>query len=62
MNDRQREKDQDGEETQEKDLLSRRKLVYVAPVLMSKRMFYRASGCVKHSGQNSLCNASSKGS
>jgi hypothetical protein len=28
-------------------VISRRRLVYAAPVLMSKRLFYRQSGCGK---------------
>jgi len=35
------------EDAKPQDLLSRRKLVYVAPVLMTKRMFYRAAACSK---------------
>jgi hypothetical protein len=27
--------------------VTRRKLVYVAPLIMSRRLFYRASGCGK---------------
>jgi hypothetical protein len=35
------------EDAKPQDLLSRRKLVYVAPMLMTKRMFYRAAACAK---------------
>ena len=43
------------------EVLSRRKLVYVAPMLMSKRMFYRATQCGKvHGGAQSPCTSSPK--
>ncbi|HEY2512730.1 MAG TPA: hypothetical protein VGI39_17810 [Polyangiaceae bacterium] len=37
-------------EKEEQVAISRRKLVYVAPALMSKRMFYRAATCNKALG------------
>jgi hypothetical protein len=41
-------KQHDDEPVKKEDvLISRRKLVYAAPVLMSKKLFYRASGCGK---------------
>jgi len=54
-------KDPEPQPEQERERLTRRKLVYVAPLLMSKRLFYRASGCGKvnplqrscQTGQNS---------
>jgi hypothetical protein len=51
------------EDAKPQDLLSRRKLVYAAPVLMTKRMFYRASACNKlgHLGHGS-CGAPTKDS
>ena len=46
-----------------KDLVSRRKLVYAAPLLMSKRLFYRAAGCGKINPlQKSCIGGASQGS
>jgi hypothetical protein len=63
MNERDREKGEPTARAPEEEMLSRRKLVYAAPLLMSKRLFYRASGCLKHSGQGGICSGSgAKGS
>jgi hypothetical protein len=46
MDDRNQDRDRDEAEAS-RGLVSRRKLVYAAPLLMSRRLFYRASGCGK---------------
>lgn len=45
------------EDAKPQDLLSRRKLVYAAPVLMTKRMFYRAAACSKVAHGSHGCGA-----
>jgi hypothetical protein len=63
MDERDRKSEKPSAEAPQEGVLSRRKLVYAAPMLMSRRMFYRASGCLKHSGQGGICKGSSaKGS
>jgi hypothetical protein len=42
-------------DAQEPMLVSRRRLVYAAPVLMSRRMFYKASGCGKSTEGQGPC-------
>lgn len=42
--------------------ISRRKLTYVAPALVSRAMFYGAAGCGKGNPRVFACNALRKGS
>jgi hypothetical protein len=41
---------------------TRRKLAYVAPVLLSRAMFYGAAGCGKHDPRSQSCQIVRKGS
>jgi hypothetical protein len=47
MDDRLKDSRQNDQSEGEGQVLTRRKLVYVAPILMSRRLFYRAAGCGK---------------
>jgi hypothetical protein len=42
--------------------ISRRKLAYIAPLFISRRMIYRAAGCGKSDPRLSTCQSAPQGS